>query len=142
MLNELNEAVKTADASWLSLKSKEDGAVEGVVLHMEEREKTWNGDVVLSRSTGKPRVEWVFTLQIAGNDAPSKIPFAESAQRAITKAVKEAGVTAEEGDILKIAVSKDRESQTSQPDFKAKWTKGTKPLPITTADTSSDDDPF
>lgn len=142
MLNELNEAVKTADASWLKLQSKEDGTVEGVVLHMEQREKTWEGDVVLSRSTGKPRVEWVFTLQVAGNEEPSKISFAESAQRAITKAVKEAGVNAEEGDILKIAVSKDREKQTSQPEFKAKWTKGSKPLPIPAADTSSDDDPF
>ena len=62
MLDDLNRVVASSGGGWFKLNRIEHGTLKGIVVDVETREKTFEGSVVLSRKTGKPRQERVFTL--------------------------------------------------------------------------------
>jgi hypothetical protein len=131
MLDELNRDAAASGGVWVKLNRKEHGVLKGIVLEIETREKTYEGKVVLSSKTGKPRKSRVVTLltdqrsdDIDEDSGVRKFDANESAWREIVRAVKEAKATAESGDTLTIKVEKDPETSTQQADYKAKWEKG------------------
>lgn len=131
MLDELNRDVASSGGGWFKLNRIEHGTLKGIVVDVETREKTFEGSVVLSRKTGKPRQERVFTLitdqrdpEVDDDKGIRKFSANEGAYFAILDALKEAKATAEVGDTLAIKVVKDPETTTSQADYKAQWTKG------------------
>ena len=139
-LDQLNQDAASLGGSWLKLRNKADGTIEGTVVSYEKRERrTPEGDVVFKKGTTTPRYVWTFTLQLDDGDARlegpdddglRKFDANESAQRAIATAIKASGKPAAEGDRLKIAVKDDPESDFSQPEYQAKWTPGAPPLAI------------
>ena len=137
-LDQLNDSIATFGGSWLKLRSTDDPKVDGVILSADAREKTFEGAVVLSRSTGKPRTEWVFTLQCEADphdtddDGIRKLSCNESMQRAIAKAVKESGKKMDEGGRLQLAVSVNASGPREQAEYVAKYTPPS--LPVGAAD--------
>ena len=131
MLNELNEDVARSGGAWVKLNRVEHGTLKGIVVDVEVREKMFEGNVVLSRKTGKPRLERVFTLITDKRDADidddkgiRKFGANEGAYFAILDALKAEKTTAEVGDTLEIKVTTDPATSTSQAEYKARWTKG------------------
>lgn len=141
MLDQLNTAAASLGGNWRKLRTTEDGAIEGRVLSFEDREKSFEGAVVLNRKTGQPRREWVFTLEVDGEDEPIKIALNESGQRAVAAALREAGVKAKEGDTLKIGVKTDPPSDREQAEYQARWTPAAPALGVPAAD-ADPGDPF
>lgn len=140
MLDELNEAAATIGGSWVKLRTTDDPPVEGRVLAFEKRPKTFEGQPVLSRKSGEQRVEWVFTLDVDG-DEPVKLSLNEAGQRAVASALKEAGAKANVGDTLKIGVSQNPASEREQATYRARWTPAPKALNVPAADGGTGD-PF
>ena len=138
MLDELDQAAATLGGNWAKLRTAADPTIEGRVLAFEKRPKTFEGEVVLNRKTKEPRIEWVFTLQVQGEPDPVKLSLNESGQRAVAEALRQAGAKPETGDVLKIGVKSDPESDRDQATYQAKWTKNAAPLDIPAAD----DEPF
>lgn len=131
MLDDLNRDVAASGGTWVKLNRKEHGLLKGIVLEVETRDKTYEGKVVLSSKTGKPRKSRVFTLltdqrsdDIEDDNGVRKFDANESAWFAVLDALRDAKATAEVGDTLTIEVEKDPESSTMQADYKAKWEKG------------------
>lgn len=125
-LSELNDAAARSGGTWVSLKQKGD-KIRGRMVDFENRPKTFEGEPVLSRKTGKQRYEFVFTLETDDTDGPEddgirKVSLNESAQRAVLKALKDAGQEAAIGGLWEIAVSADPETSTSQAEFAARYT--------------------
>lgn len=152
-LSELNEAVRSAGGAWVALKEKGD-KVRGTIVDFEQREATFEGQVIVSRKTGKPRYEWVFVVTVPDEDLTGpeddglrKFSLREAGQRAVIKALKKADCEAEIGGFLQIAVVADKESSTSQPEFGASYGAPSKPLnlsapepePATRAEVNLDD---
>lgn len=127
-IDALNEAVASSGGTWVKLRNTDDPAVEGTIVSFESRDKrNPDGDIVASRKTGKPRTEWVFTLQTADRDGEDddgirKLSCNESMQRAIRDAIKASGKQAEEGGTLKIGVKANPEDSYSQADYQARYT--------------------
>lgn len=131
MLEQINKDATRVGGVWVKLNRKEHGTLKGIVLEMEEREKTFKGAPVLSRTTGKPRKSRVFTLLTEDRDADieddhgvRRFDANERAYMAIVDAVKECGKGAEKGDTLEIKVVEDPPNDQSQATYKARWTKG------------------
>lgn len=129
MLDQLNTAAASLGCNWAKLRTREDGTIEGRVLAFEDREKSFEGSVVLNRKTGQPRREWVFTLD-TGEEEPVKLALNESGQRAVAAALREAGAKAKEGDTLKIDVKADPPSDREQAEYQARWTSAAAPLGV------------
>lgn len=131
MIEELNQDVTATGSAWIKLNRKEHGTLTGIVVDVDTRDKTFEGQVVVSRKTGKPRKSRVFTLitdlrddSIEDDAGLRKFDANEGAYFAIIDAIKEAKTTAEIGDTLAIKVTDDPPTTTSQAEYKAKWTKG------------------
>ncbi len=131
MLNELNEDVARSGGGWVKLNRVEHGTLKGIVVEVETRDRTYEGEVVLSRKTGKPRKSRVFTLitdmrddSIEDDRGLRKFDANEGAYFAILDALKEAKATAEVGDTLEIKAIKDPPKENQQADYSARWTKG------------------
>lgn len=135
---DINEAAQSMTGSWVQLMSKADGVIEGRVVSFETRPMTFEGEVKLSRKTGQPRTEWVFTVQRDDGEIV-KFGLKESGQRAIAEAIKAAGQPAKNGDRIKIAVSEDKPDERSQPTYKARWAADAMPLDVPVAD---EEEPF
>lgn len=157
MLDTINDKIASTGGSWVKLKSKADGTVEGEILDVEERERTDpEGNVVLSRKTGKPRIEWVVTLRVPetdrdpsnpDDDGTRKLALNESGRFAFTDAVKAAGTKVEVGGTLKFGVKEDRESEYKQPTYQARYTPPAKQVDpavnqAVAAAADDDDEPF
>lgn len=149
MLDEINQQIATAGGKWVNLRRKTDGILEGTIVNVDQRQKTFEGAVVLSRKTGQPRIEWVFTLQTdlsdggGDDDGLRKFGAVESAQRAITAAVNDTPMRKLAiGGKLKIAVTEDPASDRDQAQYKARY----EPPAVETARAAdpfdSDDSPF
>lgn len=138
MLDQLHTAAASLGGNWRKLRTTDDGVIEGKVLAFEDREKSFEGAVVLNRKTGKPRREWVFTLEVAGEDEPVKIALNESGQRAVAAALREAGVKPAEGDTLKIAVKTNPPSDREQAEYQARWTPAAPALGVPSEDDAGD----
>lgn len=146
MLDQLNEAASRIGGKWVKLRDQGD-VLEGVVLDFELREKSYEGQPVVSRSTGKPRIEWLFTIQTelredAEDDGIRKFPANESAQRAIAAAIKECGQPAKKGDHLKVGVKTPPKSTTDQAEYQARWTSAAEELQVPTAPEPEVEVPF
>lgn len=133
-LDALNTAAQSMGGRWLKLRTTDDPAVDGVLLDFEQRQKTFEGEVVRSRKSGDPRIEWVFTFQTNARDDDDddgirKWSANESAQRAVAAAIKEAKVKAETGGRLKVKVKADPENDRSQAEYVARYEP-----PVKTAD--------
>lgn len=125
-LSELNDAAARSGGTWVNLKLKGD-KIRGRMVDFENRPKTFEGEPVLSRKTGKQRYEFVFTLETDDTDGPDddgirKVSLNESAQRAVLKALKDAGAEAVIGGYWEIAVAADPKDSTSQAEFAARYT--------------------
>lgn len=123
-LDALNNAVNRAGGTWLKLRTTQDPAVDGSIIDFEERDRRDpDGNVILSRKTNKPRLEWVITLQCEpegdDDDGVRKLAANESMQRAIADAIKASGKPAAIGGTLKVKVSEDPEDNYSQATYKA-----------------------
>ena len=69
-LDQLNQDAASLGGSWLKLRNKADGTIEGTVVSYEKRERrTPEGDVVFKKGTTTPRYVWTFTLQLDDGDA-------------------------------------------------------------------------
>lgn len=126
MLDDINRAIDSFGGQWVNLRKKTDGVLDGLVVSVEERDKTFEGAVVLSRKTQQPRREWVFVLKTERHetdedDGVRKFAANESAQRAIAKAVKESGRKLEVNGRLKVVVTTDPENDRDQAEYKAKY---------------------
>lgn len=143
-LSELNDAVRSSGGEWVSLKEKGD-KVRGTIVDFEQREATFEGQVILSRKTGKPRVEWVFLVTVPEEDLSGpeddgmrKFSLRESGQRAVINALKKADCEAEIGGYLEVGVVADKPTSTSQPEFSARYTEPAKPLNLTAKQDTSE----
>lgn len=130
MLDNLNRDV-SGGGTFVKVNRMEHGTLTGIVVDMEEREKTYEGQVVLSRKTGKPRTSRVFTLitelrdpDIDDDRGVRKFDANEGAYFAILDAIKAAKVSAEVGDTLAIKVTADPPVATQQAEYRAQWKKG------------------
>ena len=102
MLDEINEEIEKSGGTWLKLNERGQH-VRGAMVSAEVREKTYEGKTVLSSKTGKPRKEWVLTLEV---DGELKNAVAnEGGQIAIRKAAQALGRKLQPGDIIDITVS-------------------------------------
>jgi hypothetical protein len=136
----LNEAIARGGGTWVNLKAKGD-RIEGTIIDFEERPKTFEGEPVLSRKTGKPRFEWVFTLQTGESDGPDddgvrKVALDEWGRGEFKDAVKKSGAAAEAGGLLVLAIVEDRKSPTDsvQQHLRARYTPPAKSLGIPAED--------
>src|SRR5690606_29795516 len=103
MLDENNEEIEKSGGTWLKLNEKGQN-VRGAMVSGEVREKkTPEGQTVLSSRTGKPRKEWVLTLEVDGE--LKNAVASEGGQIAIRKAVQALGRKLQPGDIIDITVS-------------------------------------
>lgn len=127
-LDDLNQAVATRGGRWIKIRTTDDPKIDGEILEFEQRDKTdLDGNVVVGKKSGKPRIEWLFTLKVDereddDDDGIRKVPANESMQGAIAKAIKESGHQAEVGGRLQIAVAKNPEDDYSQADYVARYT--------------------
>ena len=145
-VEDINQQIASIGGKWVNLRRKTDGALEGIILDVQQREKTFEGQVIVSRKTGQPRIEWVFTLQTDTHDDNDngirKFGAVESAQRAIAEAVKETPLKKlEEGGKLKIAVVQDPATDRDQAGYRARY----EPPAARVADifgADNDDEPF
>ena len=156
MLNELNQDLASSGGTWVKLNRKAHGTLKGIVVDVETRDRTYEGEVVLSRKTGKPRKSRVFTLITELRDADidddrgvRKFDANEGAYFAILDALKEAKATAEIGDTLAIKVTEDPPQDNRQAEYKAQWTKGPgvpdwyqQPQPLISTPVAEMGDPF
>lgn len=131
MLDELNQDVAGGGGRFVKLNRREHGTLTGIVVDVETRDRTYEGEVVLSRKTGKPRKSRVFTLvtemrdpDIDDDKGLRKFDANEGAYFAILDALKEAKATAEVGDTLAIKVTADPPRDNAQAEYRAQWTKG------------------
>jgi hypothetical protein len=138
-LNELNDAARSSGGTWVKLSDKGD-KIRGRMVPdgFENRPKTFEGEPVLSRKTGKQRYEYVFTLETEDTDGPEddgirKVALNESGQRAVQRALREAGVEAEVGGLWEIAVVADKPTATSQAEYAARYTPPTQKVDIPAA---------
>lgn len=138
MLDQLNEATERAGGRWVKLNRKEHGVIEGELLDFEVRPKTFEGKPVLSSKTGQQREDWVITFRVdeaqradGDDDGLRKMSLNESAQRALTAAIKESKVKAEAGGRIKAAVTEDPATDREQATYKFKYEP---PAPKVTAD--------
>lgn len=129
MLDTINEAIENSGGAWLKLNRIEHGPVEGDIVDVEVRDKTFEGAAVLSRKSGQPRKEWVVTLRLdpdkrenPEDDGLRKLSLNESGQRAFAAAVKEAKSKVDVGGRLKIAVKVDPPSDREQAEYQARYT--------------------
>ena len=129
MIDELNDEVRKSGAGWVNLRSTDDPALDITVTDFEKREKQFEGAPVLSRKTGKPRTEWVFTGTTPEGDTV-RCSLNESAQQAVREALRKAQADAEMGDRLQLKVKANPPDERSQAEYVAKWTKGVKPIDI------------
>ena len=141
---DINEEAQAFLGTWMQLKSKADGFIEGRVLSYDKRPATYEGQPRISRKTGALRYEWVFTVLPDGDDEPVKFSLMESGQRAVSAAIKESGQPAKMGDRLEIWVKADKVKETDQPEYAARWTPGVELLDAPTPDTTTleDEEPF
>jgi hypothetical protein len=137
MIDELNDAVAMAGSTWINLRNVDDDPLDITVTDFVKRDKMFEGAPVLSRKTGKPRTEWVFTGTTPDGDTV-RCSLNESAQSAVRDALKKADAKAEIGDRLQLKVKANPPDERSQATYAAKWTKGTKPIDID----QDDDDLF
>ena len=140
MLDNLDRAAASMGGNWAKLRSTDDPPIEGKVVAFEERDKTFEGAVVLNRKTQQPRREWVFTLDV-GEDQPVNLSLNESGQRAVAAALRDAGAKPAEGDTLKIAVKSNPPSDREQAEYQARWTPAPRGLDVPTASNDTDE-PF
>lgn len=126
---DLNEAARRAGGgAWVKLRNKDDGTIEGVLVDIEERDRTNpKGEIVRKKGTDKARKEWVLTIEtdlrdadIADDDGVRKVAANESMQRAIGKAIKESG-SKEYGGRIKIGVKEDPADDYAQAEYQAKY---------------------
>jgi NAD-dependent DNA ligase len=86
---DINNAIRAKGGSWVNLKKKGDKIAGKIVAAPEVRDQVFNGKVVKVSSgpnEGKPRQEWVFTLETSDGNTV-KVAAKESAQFAITGAL-------------------------------------------------------
>lgn len=141
MLDELVTAASSIGGNWAKIRTTDDPPVEGKVISFENRPKTFEGAPVLNRKTGAPRMEWVFTLD-CGEEEPTKVSLNESAQRAVSQALRAANVSAPKaGDTLKIGVKSNPANDREQAEYQAKWTVGAAVLDVPVA-ADNGPDPF
>lgn len=136
-LDAINEAVEAFGGQWVKLNRKEHGTAEGTLVDIEVREKTFEGELVLSRKSGEPRKEWVITYTVdedqrdgAEDDGTRKLSANESLQRALKKAIKDSGSKAERGGTIKMKVTEDPEKETQQAEYVAKYTPPVKTIEV------------
>lgn len=149
MLDQLNDEIASFGGEWVKLNRKEHGALEGEIVDVEVRDKSFEGQVVLSRKSGLPRKEWVVTLRIAegerdgdDDDGIRKISLNESGQRAFAAAVKASKAKVEAGGTLKIAVREDPATDREQADYIARYTPPAKTIDLPDTDTGGGGDDF
>lgn len=136
MLDQLNEATERAGGQWVKLNRREHGIIEGELLDFEVRPKTFEGKPVLNSKTGQQREEWVLTFRVdertdSDDDGLRNMSLNESAQRALTTAIKESKVKAEVGGRIKATVTEDPATDREQATYKFRYTP---PAPKLTAD--------
>lgn len=153
MLDELNRDAAGA-GRFVKLNRVEHGTLKGIVVDVETRDRTYEGKVVLSQKTGKPRKSRVFTLitdlrdpEIDDDKGVRRFDANEGAYFAVLDAIKAAKVTAEVGDTVEIEVTADPPRDNQQAEYRARWTKGPgvpswyeAPQPLMKSTTTYDDD--
>lgn len=142
-LDEVNQRLGSLGGRWVKLRVKTDGILDGDIVDGEYRVKTFEGAVVRNRKTGEERQELILTLQTDrhdedGDDGLRKFAADESAQRAISEALREAGAKLAAGGHLRIGVVTDPETTTAQAAYKARYTA---PAPAIAQPPAVDDDP-
>ena len=142
-LSELNDAAARSGGTWVSLKTQGD-KIRGRMVDFENRPKTFEGEPVLSRKTGKQRYEFVFTLETDDTDGPDddgirKVSLNEAGQRAVLKALRDAGAEAAIGGYWEIAVTADPPNSKSQAEFAARYTAPAKTVDMGSPAAPADD---
>lgn len=116
----INEAAQRSGGKFIKLAETGD-KIAGEVLSIEEREKSFDGQPVLSKK-GNVRIEWLIELQTDERDPDDShdtgiriVPANEGVQIAIKKHLKESGqrFPANWGGRLAIVVVKGKPSPTS-----------------------------
>lgn len=91
----INDDIERGGGRFVKLREAGD-AIVGDLLAIDERTKTWEGQPVLSRTSGEPRKEWVITLRTELSDSDDddgvrKIAANEGLQIAIKSHMRESG---------------------------------------------------
>lgn len=139
-LNDAVERNSSSGGTWVDLKNKGD-RIEGAIIAWEERPRTFEGQPVLTQATGKPRYEWVFTLQTGESDGVDddgvrKVAIDERGQDEVKRAVRDAGVKVQPGGTLLLAIVADRQksNEMRHTHLRARYTPPTIDLPGTGLD--------
>lgn len=131
MLNDLNDAIDAGGGSWVKL-NVEGQTFEGDLLDAEVREKQYQGKVVLSSKSGKPRKEWILTFEDVDGDVRN-VAASEGGQIAIRAAVQKLGRNLAKGDHVKIIVTES----SVQGESGAEWA-----VSVTGGKAADDEPPF
>lgn len=118
---EINDAIKASGGEYVNLKTKGQ-KVQGKVLAVEVRDKVFKGNVVLvanGANKGKPRKEWLFTLETA--DGNKKWAAPENGQFAIRGALD--GRKIEKGGLLQVEIVESSEQGSKQAEYKVIYTE-------------------
>ena len=142
-IDAMNEAIARSGGKWVKIRNAGD-KIAGRLADYEERPKTWKDAPVLNSKTGKPRTEWVLTLEVDEADGPDddrlrKVTANESMQRAISTAVRTSGKPAEIGGQLAVAVKSEAASDTEQAEYVANYKPPAIQAAINTPEPAGDD---
>lgn len=145
-IDAMNEAIARSGGKWVKVRNAGD-KIAGRLADYEERPKTWKDAPVLNSKTGKPRIEWVLTLEVDEADGPDddrlrKVTANESMQRAISAAVRASGKPAEIGGHLAIAVKNEAASDTEQAEYVAAYKPPALAAAINDPAPTAEDDPL
>lgn len=136
--DELNSAVERSGSgggTWVNLRSKGD-RLEGTLVAFEIRPMMYQGEPVLTRKTQQPRYEYVLTLQTgesdgAADDGIRKVGLDERGQDELKRAIREAGVNAEEGGLIVLGIVADRaDGEMKHTHLRARYTPPAKTINV------------
>lgn len=120
--------------------------VDGVLVDHYMRDRMYEGEVVLARSTGQPRRELVIVYRvdpdpkIEDDDGLRKIALNESGTRAVADVHKKTRL--EPGGRIQIKVTKEAEKKNDQDTYACKFTPGEKPAEKEADPFDDDEEPF
>lgn len=141
---DLNNTIRSKTSQWVNLRFVGDYVSGKIVADPVVRDQSYKGTVITvtnkeSANFGKPRQEWVFTLE-TDEGKTVKVGLKESAQSAIMAALN--GRDIEMGGHIQLKVVAKEDGR--MPEFKAVYSSPTKSFPMDTGSDvpDSDEPPF
>lgn len=124
--DDVNEAIgRKGGNTFIKLNKVSDPILDGRIVDIKVIDKEFGGRIVPNKN-GDPRKEWLFTLDVEGEDHPKKWAAGETAQIAIKALMVSQGsedkpAKLEKGGRLQVRVTKDSVKSASQAEVEVKY---------------------